>query len=97
MIVMKIQNQPPQPAATKQIEKSAAKQEAGTVSKKKAAAKSAKGDTVELTASTDAELAARQAEQAQRVKELKGLVQSGNYRVDARDVAEKMVSRSSRR
>lgn len=92
---MKIHNQQSQPATAQQVEGSQRAKESGAARKKTAAKPEAKGDTVQLSSPVDAELNARQAEQAQRVVTIKELVKSGKYKVDAHAVAEKMVSRKS--
>jgi negative regulator of flagellin synthesis FlgM len=82
-----------QPSAAQKVEKEAeAKRSTG---KKSAAAKPQQGDRIEISKSLDAELQAREAEQAKRVEHIKLQLQTGKYQVSSRDVAEKMLSRNS--
>jgi flagellar biosynthesis anti-sigma factor FlgM len=89
---MKIATQTPQTAPTQQAEKNPQGQEAGAARKKASAKASVKGDTVQLSSSPDAPPEAEQAKQAERVQAIKEMVKAGTYKVDARAVAEKMVS-----
>jgi flagellar biosynthesis anti-sigma factor FlgM len=91
---MKIQNQPPQTATTQQVEKGPQAKEAGASRKKAAEKPTAKGDTLELSSLPDTQL---EAAQAQRVQAIKEQVKSGKYKVDARAVAEKMITGKSGR
>ncbi|HJV35383.1 flagellar biosynthesis anti-sigma factor FlgM [Geomonas sp.] len=90
---MKIQNQPPQTTTTQQVDKGRQTKEA-RASRKKAAEMPAGGDNVQLSSLPETQL---EAEQAQRVQAIKEQVKSGKYRVDARAVAEKLVSGKSGR
>lgn len=63
--------------------------------KKGAAATPQQRDRIDFTKALDAELQARQAEQAKRVEQIKAQLQGGKYQVTSRDVAEKMLSRNS--
>jgi anti-sigma28 factor (negative regulator of flagellin synthesis) len=76
------------------VEKSPHAKDAGASRKKAADKPTAKGDTLELSSLPDAQL---EAGQAQRVQAIKERVKSGTYKVDARAVAEKMISGKSGR
>lgn len=80
------------PAAAQQVENDEKLQR--EVKKKETAANPQQKDRIEFTKALDAELQAREAEQAKRLEEIKSRVQAGKYRVSAHDVAEKMLSRS---
>ncbi|HJV65499.1 MAG TPA: flagellar biosynthesis anti-sigma factor FlgM [Geomonas sp.] len=90
---MKINSQSPQ-QPPQQVDGSQPAKHPDEVRKKKAPRPGAKGDTVALPEPVDAELDPRQAEQARRVQTIKEQVKSGKYKVDARDVAEKMIAAS---
>ncbi|GFO54978.1 hypothetical protein GMSM_19850 [Geomonas sp. Red276] len=88
---MKITNDAPHTAPIQQVNQPAP---TATARKKSDTGKPA-GDTVEISGQVDAEVQARQAEQAQRVAAIKEQVKAGSYKVDSRKVAEKMLARST--
>ncbi|MCM0084161.1 flagellar biosynthesis anti-sigma factor FlgM [Geomonas sp. Red32] len=88
---MKITNDAPQTAPVQQVNQPTATAPA----RKKPHTGKPAGDTVEISGQVDAEVQARQAEQAQRVAAIKEQVKAGNYEVDSRKVAEKMLARSN--
>jgi flagellar biosynthesis anti-sigma factor FlgM len=89
---MKIANTTQQPVTSQEIDKVGQKTAAGGLNKKAAAKGPRQGDTVELSSALDAELRAQESQRAQRVETIKSLVRAGKYKVDSREVAEKMLS-----
>jgi len=92
---MKIRTDTQQPTVAQEKVSRGEDAQTGAVQQKKSAKAQPKGDTVKLSSSLDSELQSREAEQAQRVDTIKGLVKSGKYQVNSRDVAEKMLSGKS--
>lgn len=92
---MKIQTESQQPpAASQAVEKHAGQREA-PAQEKSAAATPKRQDTVELSAALDAELKRQEAEQAEKVAAIRARIAAGEYRVDSRAVAEKMLPERS--
>jgi flagellar biosynthesis anti-sigma factor FlgM len=83
------------PTAAQQVENDETLQR--EVKKKGTAASPQQKDRIEFTKALDAELQARQADQAKRVEQIKARLQGGKYQVSSRDVAEKMLSRNTRK
>ena len=91
---MKIVTEPQQPTVVQQnIDSSGDKPELVAARPKKAAKSSENKDIVDISASSmETELKTREAEQAKRVQALKELIESGEYKVSSRAVAEKMLA-----
>lgn len=95
---MKIAREPQQPNIAQQAVDHKVENAEPIAARPKARKTAAKTkDTVDVAApSLEAEVKNLQAEQAKRVQALKELVEEGKYEVSSREVAEKMLSKSSK-
>lgn len=93
---MKIVTEPQQPTIVQQnIDSRGDKPELVAARPKKGAKSSENKDIVDISVSSvESELKTREAEQAKRVQALKELIESGEYKVSSRAVAEKMLAGS---
>lgn len=89
---MKIANTTQKAVTGQEIEKVGQRAEADGLKKKAAAKGPRQTDTVELSSALDAELKAQESQRAERVASIKSQVRAGKYKVDSREVAEKMLS-----